>query len=117
MRVTLEYFSTGAFSVPFSHILAEADIVITKPGYATVVDSVNQGIPIVYVRRYNFIDEQLLVDYAHQHIPAVELSLEQFHAGDWQKVLDHVQSIPFPKNPPPKSGVSAAASLLAEYFS
>ena len=109
-------FSTASLSAAFNQILAESDLVVTKPGYATVVESVNYGTPIIYVRRNNFVDEQFLVDYSHQYTRAIELSMDQFQTGDWREALDAVQAMPCPSKHPPKSGTSAAAAVLAEYF-
>ena len=103
-------------TIPFRQILAEADIVVTKPGYATVVEAVRYGIPIVYVRRNNFVDEQLLVDYAHQFGRAEELSIESFYKGDWFEALETVQRISPPSDLPPELGTSAAADVLMKFL-
>ena len=108
--------STASLQVPFSRIMAEADIVITKPGYATMIDAAKNAIPIIYVRRHNFVDEQLIVNFCHQYGRAVELSISEFQAGDWKKALEAVQAVPFPSEPFPESGVPAAAALLSKFF-
>ena len=88
--------STNRLSLPFGQILAEADIVMTKPGYATIIDAVRNETPIIYVRRYNFVDEQILVDYAHHYGQAVELSSDSFYKGDWIQALETVQRLASP---------------------
>src|SRR5262249_2143509 len=50
----------------FSTVLASVDVVMTKPGYGTIVECVANGIPVVYVRRYTFADEEPLVAYLHR---------------------------------------------------
>ena len=52
--------STHTLPIPFRQILAEADLIVTKPGYATVIEAVRNGIPVVYVRRYNFFGRAIL---------------------------------------------------------
>jgi len=108
--------STSDLPVPFRQILAEADLVVTKPGYATVIETVRNAIPLIYVRRYNFVDEQILVDYAHRYGRAMELHIDQFHKGDWIEALETVQQIPRPQEPPPELGTSAAADILANFL-
>ena len=108
--------TTSMLPIPFRQILAEADLVMTKPGYATILETVRNGIPLVYVRRYNFVDEQVLVDYAHRYGQAMELHIDQFHNGDWIEALETVQQIPLPQEPPPVPGTSAAAEILAKYL-
>ena len=95
-------------------MLAEADLVITKPGYATIIEAVRLRMPIVYVRRYNFVDEQPLVDFAHRYGQAAELSLQDFQSGQWLQVLEHVQSLTTSHEPMPQEGTGAAVDHLLE---
>ncbi len=101
----------------FRTLLVSADLLVTKPGYSTVVEAVELGKPVIYVRRYNFADEQALVDYLHRHGRAVELSAQSFHAGLWQDALRAVQATPPPPaGPPGPTGAVEAAALLAKYL-
>ena len=102
--------------MPFGEILRQADVVMTKPGYATITIAVHYDIPLVYVRRHNFVDEQRLVDYAHQHGRALELTREDFEAGVWEKTLHAVRTLPAPLEPPPKPELGAAVGLLKDYL-
>ena len=54
--------SHSAIPLPFPAILASVDIMMSKPGYSTIVEAVAQGKPDLYVRRYNFVDEACLVE-------------------------------------------------------
>lgn len=108
-----------ASALPFSFraLLASADLIVTKPGYSTVVEAVARGKPVVYVRRYNFADEQALVDYLHRYGHAVELSEQDFTVGRWQVALDHVQAVPPPPEaPPPPTGAKEAAVIVASFL-
>ena len=89
--------------MPFGEIVRQADAIMTKPGYATITMAAHYGIPLVYVRRNNFSDEQCLVDYAHHHGRALELTREDFESGDWGKTLMAVLALPAPVEPPPRS--------------
>ncbi|WP_447971732.1 hypothetical protein [Nitrospira sp. M1] len=104
--------STSAVGLPFRQILAEADIVVTKPGYATIVEAVRLGLPTVYVRRYNFADEQPLVDFAHRYGRAAELGVNEFESGQWEKTLEHVLSLPLPNESMPSEGTGAAVDHI-----
>ena len=108
--------STDCVGIPFRQILAEVDIVVTKPGYATIVEAVRSQLPIVYVRRYNFIDEQPLVDFAHRYGQAKELSFEEFETGHWGKVLDEVQLLPPSDEPMPIEGTGDAVDHLMNFL-
>lgn len=107
---------TNSLPFSFQQILTAADIIITKPGYATVIEAVQYGIPLVYVRRNNFIDEQGLVDYAHHYGRALEISMEHFVAGKWKEALDAVQVLPRSHACPPPSGVGKAADELGQWL-
>ena len=108
--------STTALPVPFRQILAEADLILTKPGYATTIEAVRNATPIVFVRRYNFVDEQVLVDYAGRYGRSVELPIKQFDTGEWLEALETVQRLPLPTESPPELGTSAAAEVLAKFL-
>jgi hypothetical protein len=108
--------SITSLPVPFRQILAEADLIVTKPGYATIIEAVRNAIPVVYVRRYNFVDEQILVDYAHRYGRAKELHIDQFNKGEWIEALEIIQQIPLPKEAPPEIGTQAVVKVLAKFL-
>jgi len=101
----------------FGTLLASADAIVTKPGYSTVVEAVALRKPVIYVRRYNFADEQSLVDYLHRYGRAVELSAQDFSAGRWEAALDAAWSAPHPtEHAPPAAGAAEAARILSRYL-
>ena len=110
--------SLAACALPFSfsELFASVDIILTKPGYSTVVEAVAAGKKVVYVRRYNFADEAVLVEYLHHYGRALELSVQDLGNGRWKTVLNKVQSLPEPIECPPMTGASEAAEALAPYF-
>ncbi|WP_455370948.1 hypothetical protein [Petrachloros mirabilis] len=105
-------------SLPFSFktVMASVDVIITKPGYGTIVEAVELGLPVIYVRRYNFADEAPLVDFLRQHGRSYELSLSDFASGNWQPALDSIRTITARANPPPCTGAYDAARQLARFF-
>ncbi|MGH7259460.1 MAG: hypothetical protein ACREI9_02110 [Nitrospiraceae bacterium] len=109
--------SASALAMPFGALLASADLIVTKPGYSTVVEAVALGKPVVYVRRYNFADEQSLVDYLHRYGRAVELSTQDFSAGRWDAAFDTAWSAsPQQEHAPPATGAIEAAHLLSQHL-
>jgi len=104
-------------TLPFSFktLLASVDLIMTKPGYGTIVEAVALQQPVLYVRRYNFVDEQPLVDYLHRYGRGLELSLDDFVKGRWEAALRTVLDLPTPTTPPPSStGAADAATILAK---
>jgi UDP-N-acetylglucosamine:LPS N-acetylglucosamine transferase len=109
--------STKDVGWPFHSILSSVDLMMTKPGYGTIVEAVALQKPVVYVRRYHFADEQSLVDYLHRYGRGVELSLEDFIAGKWNDTLTAArQTAPPHQLAPPPTGATEAASLLEPYL-
>ena len=109
--------STEKLPFSFKTLLASVDVIMTKPGYGTVVEAVELQQPIVYVRRYNFADESPLVDYLHRYGRGVELSVDDFLQGRWEPAIGKVLTMPLPPNPrPPSTGAIQAATLLAPYL-
>lgn len=106
-------------SLPFSFnsLMASVDVIMTKPGYGTIVEAVALHQPVVYVRRYNFADEPPLVDYLHRYGRGVELSIDDFTQGRWKPALKQVLALPQPAfMPPASSGAQDAATILAPYL-
>lgn len=104
-------------TLPFSFktLLASVDLIMTKPGYGTIVEAVALQQPVLYVRRYNFVDEQPLVDYLHRYGRGMELSIDDFVKGRWEAALRTVLDLPTPTTPPPSAtGATDAATILAK---
>jgi len=108
--------STHDGSRNFTDLFAEANIIVSKPGYGTVVEAVAAQKPLVYVRRYNFPDEGPLVEYLHRYGRAVEMTKADFDSGMWCEALEAVQLTPAPREDPPASGVKAAADIIGGYL-
>ncbi|MGH7182346.1 MAG: hypothetical protein ACREJN_10260, partial [Nitrospiraceae bacterium] len=103
-------------SLPFSFktLMASVDVIMTKPGYGTIVEAVALQQPVVYVRRYNFADEPPLVDYLHRYGRGVELSVDDFAQGRWEPALQQVLASPAPSlQALPPTGAAEAATFLA----
>jgi hypothetical protein len=109
--------STKNLGWPFHSILSSVDLIMTKPGYGTIVEAVVLQTPVVYVRRYHFADEQTLVDYLHRYGRGAELSLEDFLAGRWSDSLTAARQTVSPYHPAPSpTGATEAASVLRSYL-
>lgn len=109
--------SALSLGLSFGFLLASCDLLLTKPGYNMIVEAVALGKPVLYVRRYNFADEQSLVDYLHRHGGGLELLLDDFEAGRWGDALDRLSRPPAPSLPPlSPTGASEAAAILRGYF-
>jgi hypothetical protein len=81
------------------------------------VEAVALGLPVVYVRRYNFADEVPLVEFLHHYGVGRELSRDDFFSGHWRPALQAVaHTAPPARRPPLMSGAAEAAKSLLQYF-
>jgi hypothetical protein len=108
--------SWSTVSVPFTTVLASVDLVMTKPGYGTIVEAVALGLPVLYVRRYNFADEAPLVAFLHDYGRGRELSRQDFISGHWRPALEAALSDSASPHRPPLTGASDSAKALLRYF-
>ena len=110
--------SIEALPFSFKTLLASVDIIMTKPGYGTLVEAVALQQPVVYVRRYNFADEPPLVDYLNRYGRSIELSIDDFTNAHWEPAISQALAMRSPQaGPPPSTGAIQAASILAPYLS
>ncbi|MCP9456222.1 MAG: hypothetical protein NNA18_08985 [Nitrospira sp.] len=109
-----QFVPIHSLPLSFKELLASADLIMTKPGYGTVVEAVALGIPLIYIRRYNFADEQPLVEFLHRHGRGVELTQQDFVTGQWLAALEAATALPPPPIPAPcmNGAVDAAERLL-----
>ena len=107
--------STETLPFSFKTLLASVDIIMSKPGYGTIVEAVVLQQPVMYVRRYNFADEPPLVDYLHRYGRGIELSIDDFTHGRWEPALQQALASPVPSLPPPPTGAAEAAEVIVRY--
>lgn len=109
--------SLSSLSERFSTMLSSVDIIMTKPGYGTTIETVAVQTPMIYVRRYNFADEEPIVAYLHRYGRGVELSHEDFLQSRWEPAIFQALALPKPATPPPAcTGASDAAALLLPFL-
>ena len=113
---SMRFLSIKSLPFSFKTLLASVDMIMTKPGYGTLVETVALQVPTIYVRRYNFGDEQSLVDYIHRYGKGIELSMDDFMKGRWATTLEKAITLPATTSPPEPQGASEAAIILAPYF-
>ena len=108
--------SLSTLPYPFKTALASVDVVMTKPGYGTILEAVALGLPVVYVRRYTFADEAPLVEFLHAYGQGCELSREDFVSGQWGAALEAACARRAAVERPRFTGTLDAAKVLQEYF-
>jgi hypothetical protein len=97
----------------FNDLLGNSDAVITKPGYGTFVEAAAHGVPVLYLRRPDWPEQDYLIDWLRHHTRAAEITLDQAQRGDLLPTLEALWALPAPR-PPAVSGVSQAARALLD---
>ncbi|MBZ0264562.1 hypothetical protein K8I28_07825 [bacterium] len=80
----------------YCDLVHAADIVMSKPGYSTVAESVANQSAFIYSERSSFAEYPIIVDYIENNLPNRFLPSEQLLSGKWGEVLYSLQkSFPF----------------------
>jgi hypothetical protein len=108
--------SLAALPFSFKTALASVDVVMTKPGYGTILEAVALELPVVYVRRYNFADEPPLIQFLDTFGRGVELSRQDFVSGHWRPALQAAVAGRTAGRRPSLLGASEGAQALVKYF-
>lgn len=100
---------------PFLDVLASVDILITKPGYSTIVEAARTGVPTVFVRRQGWAEEPYLIGWLLARRAGVETSIERLCDGSVLAELE--QALSLPRNDTAMySGTEQAVRIIEEYL-
>ncbi|MDX8410976.1 MAG: hypothetical protein R8K46_03745 [Mariprofundaceae bacterium] len=94
-------------------LIAAADVVVTKPGYATLAECWAAGCPVAYVPRPAFLEYPYLRDCIHRHGLGAELALDSFRNGDWLQTLETARGLR--PDPYPVDGAHEAAMIILDH--
>ena len=94
------------------HLLAAADVVVTKPGYATFVEAACQGVDVLYLPRGDWPEEPHLLDWIHRHARAAEITRAELTTGRFEARARSLADHPRPE-PPKCWGAAEAAEAIA----
>jgi hypothetical protein len=98
-------------SLRYNDMLAGADVIVTKPGYGIVSDSIAAGVRMVYTDRGDFPEYPIMVAEMQQWLPAVFASNEDVLTGNMGGAIERVLALP-PRTPPDLGGAERAADRL-----
>ena len=100
----------------FSDLLASVDAVLTKPGYGTFVEAACAGIPVLYLRRPDWPEQDALIDWLHANARALEIDAATLARGTLAPALQRLwQQAPRPR--PEADGAARVADLLSAALS
>jgi len=105
--------STDALGLSFLDLIGNSDLVVTKPGYGTIVEAVCNGTPVLITGRPDWPETPRFVAWAEACGVAAVIDRAAAEAGAFGEAVGTLLDRP-PPAPPPASGVDEAAACLAD---
>ena len=99
----------------FSDVLASCDLLLTKPGYGAFTEAACNGIPVMYVRRNAWPEQDDLIAWLEQNGLCHKLEAKQVENGNFLEDLQHLLIQPRP-GAVAASGARDAANYLATWL-
>ncbi|MFB3816669.1 MAG: hypothetical protein ACE147_03295 [Candidatus Methylomirabilales bacterium] len=98
--------------MPYEDLVAQADAVLTKPGYGIVSDCLANGTRVLYTPRGRFAEYPRLLEALERYGVAHRLETPALLAGDWGPALAALLARPAAAAPLPADGAGVAADVL-----
>jgi L-arabinokinase len=96
----------------YEDLVAQADAVITKPGYGIVSDCLANRTPVLYTTRGEFAEYAPLVAGLERFGVAAFIGNQDLLAGNWRDCLDRLLRRPSSWPDLPANGAEVAAAIL-----
>lgn len=100
-------------NLPFAEVLASVDALITKTGYGSFVEAACHGIPMLYLRRPDWPEEDSLIAWVQDNNCAAEITRVEAESGDLAESLEQIWNTPSPPRPH-AMGIHQACRHLAQ---
>ncbi|MCB5185252.1 hypothetical protein LG201_08550 [Methylobacillus gramineus] len=106
-----DFHATESLGESFSDILASCDLVLTKPGYGTFVEAACHGIPVLYVERDGWPEQDCLITWLQEYGVCRRLVPQAWISGEFSAEVLALLALPKP-SPVQASGNREAARFL-----
>jgi len=107
--------SYPSLGLHFTDLLASVDAVIGKPGYGMFVEAAAAGIPLLYLRRKDWPEQEVLIDWLQAKAVCAEVSPAAFASGTFIPQLQTLWAKPARRVV--ADGAAVAAAFLASFLS
>ena len=100
--------------VRYEDLVGAAEVVVTKPGYSIIAESIANDTAVLYTSRGHFPEYEVLVEEMPKYLRTAFISQEDLFAGKWESHLDKLRAQSRPKNykKPETNGADVAADIL-----
>src|SRR5690606_3469974 len=104
-----------SLALGFSDLLSSCDAILTKPGYGSFVEAACSSVPVLYVERQAWPEQQTLVDWPSQVGLCQRLEAGQLQTGRFAEELQYLLEQPRPQAVMP-SGNEEVAEFLHKFL-
>lgn len=101
----------------FQNILAAADLSIGKLGYSTMSEVIAHQTPMLFIRRENWREQELMSAAMQQYGHSIEITHQQYEQGEWIHWIDELAVREGDLPTLPTNGADVAAQRLYELSS
>ena len=98
---------------PFIDLLASVDAVLTKPGYGTFVEATCNNIPVLYLLREDWPEQDCLIDWLQHHARSAAIDEAALFTPQLLRQLESLWRQPVPVTPKANGDRDIAERLLA----
>ena len=104
-----------ATGLVFTDLLGCCDAVVCKPGYGTFVEAALAGIPVLYVERDDWPEQQVLVTWLEAHARCARLAPDVLQQGHFNKAVRSLLAQPA-QAPIAQNGATIAALEVLDWL-
>ena len=96
----------------YEDLVRAADVVVTKPGYGIISESIANDTAILYTSRGQFREYGMLVDEMPKYLRVQYIEQEDLLSGRWKPALERLLDQPPPPERPDTKGAEVAAAAI-----
>lgn len=97
----------------FTDVLRSCDALVGKPGYGSFTTAACNGVPVLYVERWDWPEQSYLIEWLTEHGRCRRISVEQLLQGNLRGDIDELLQQP-PMPSPQPNGAEVGAHIIAE---
>ena len=97
----------------YEDLVHACDVVVTKPGYGIISESLANGAAVVFTSRGRFAEYPVIVDAMPRFLRCSYVDHEDLFAGRWLRALEAAVTAPEPPEHPATNGADVIADMIA----
>jgi UDP:flavonoid glycosyltransferase YjiC (YdhE family) len=96
----------------YEDLVRAADVVVTKPGYGIISESIANDTALLYTSRGRFVEYEVLVKEMPRYLRAQFIDQDDLLKGNWAPALEALLNQPAPPEAPALNGADVAADEI-----